>query len=98
VVLSGFTAERAGNGKLSQAELRTMCSDHALLHHPVTLKVGEKAPSEVEEEEEEVRAEDAVIIGLVTQMSHHIPHSPQAMTHMTVQVCQIAVTTPQGVV
>jgi len=58
--------------------------------------VGAKAPSQVEEEED--GAEEAIIIGLVTQISHRFPHSPQAMTYVTVQICQIAVTTPEGVV
>ena len=61
-----------------------MCPCHLSHHHPAKLEVGEKAPQEVEEEEE--GAEEVIIIGLVIQISHHFPHSPLAMTHMTVQV------------
>jgi hypothetical protein len=41
--------------------------------------------------------EEAIIIGLVTQMSHRFPHSPLATTHMIVQVHQTAETNPEGV-
>jgi hypothetical protein len=57
--------------------------------------VGEKAPLEVAEEEEGV--EEAIIIELVTQMSHCFPDSPLATTHMIVQVHQTAGTNPEGV-
>jgi hypothetical protein len=95
VVFSGFIFERAGNGKSSATEMWRTFSCHLLHHHPVRLEVGEKAPPEVEEEE---KAEEAIIPGLVTMICHHIPRSPLAMTHMTVQVCQITVTTPEDVV
>jgi hypothetical protein len=68
---------------------------HLSHHHPVKLEVGEKAPLEVEEEEEGV--EEAIIIGLVTQMSHRFPNFPLATTHMIVQVHQTAATIPEGV-
>ena len=58
--------------------------------------MGDKAPVEEVLEEEEVEA--AIIIVLLTQMSHRYPCSTQAMTQLTVEVCQIAVTTPKGVV
>jgi len=95
VVLSGFIVERAGNRKSSRIEMWTIFACHPVHHHAVRLEVGEKAPPAVEEEE---RAEGAMIIWLVTQMSHRFPRFPLAMTHMTVQVRQIPVTTPEGVV
>jgi hypothetical protein len=71
----------------------TMFLCHPPHHHPVKLEVGVKAPQEVEEEE---GAEEAMIIGLVTQMSHRFPHSPLATTHMIAQVHQTAAI-PEGV-
>jgi len=72
----------------------TMFLCHPLHHHPVKLEVGVKAPQEVEEEGE--GAEEEIIIGLVTQMSHSFPHSPLATTHMIAQVHQTAAI-PEGV-
>jgi len=95
VVLSGFIAEMMDNGKWSRVEMRTTFPYHPLLHHLVKLEVGEKAPPAVQEVEE--GAEEATIIWLVTLISHRFPRSPLAMTHMTGQVGQIAVTTPDGV-
>jgi len=57
--------------------------------------MGEKVPQEVEEEEEGV--EEAIITGLITQMSHHFPHSPLATTHILVHAHQTAATLPEGV-
>jgi hypothetical protein len=95
VVQSGFTAEEAENGNWSRTEMQMMFPGYLPHHHPVKLEVGEKAPLEVEKEEE--RAEEAIIIGLVTQMSHRFPHSLLPMTHMIVQVHQTAETNPEGV-
>jgi hypothetical protein len=96
VVLNGFTAKRVGNGKSSKTEMRMTFLYYPLLHHLVKLEVGDKA-SQVEEEEEEEGAEEAILIGLVTQMSHCFPHSPPSMTHKPVQAHQIAATTPECV-
>ena len=67
---------------------------HLLHYHPVWLEVSGKVPLEENEVE---GAEEEILIGLVTQMSHHFPHSPLAMTHIMVQVHQTAATTPEGV-
>jgi hypothetical protein len=95
VPINGFTVKKTGNVKLSMTEMRIIFLCHCLHHHPAMLEVGDKAP--LEEEEEEEGAEEEIIIGLVTQMSHHFPHSPLAITHMTVQVHHTAVTTPECV-
>jgi hypothetical protein len=71
--------------------MQMMFPCHLPHHHPVKLE----APLEVEEEGE--GAEEAIIIGLVTQMSHRFPHFPLAMTHMIVQVHQTLAITPEGV-
>jgi hypothetical protein len=57
--------------------------------------MGDRVPLEEEKE----GAEEAIIIGLATQMSHHFPPSPIEITCMTVQACLIAeTTTEEGVV
>jgi len=75
--------------------MQTMFPCQPRLHHPVKLGVGAKAT--LEEQEEEV-AEEAILIGLVTQMSHRFPHSQLAMTHLIVRVHLIVATTPEGMV
>jgi hypothetical protein len=53
--------------------------------------VGERVP--LEEDEEGV--EEAISIGLVTQIRHCFSHSPMEMTHIIVQAWLIAAITPE---
>jgi hypothetical protein len=41
-------------------------------------------------------SEVAMAIGLVTEMSHHFPHSPMDMSSMTVQACSTAEISKKG--
>jgi len=64
---------------------------HLQYHHPVRPEVEERVPLTDGEEGAEV----AMTNGLVTEISHHFPHSPMEMSFMTVEAHSIAAITKE---